>query len=151
MSEKRLKFSNIKLNKKEFHKSKKPIDLLSVDLDQIVVSYKFKHNDEGFKYFIGYLKGEIVKPLCIILPQMSGYIKYFENGGKNMSFLIKDDEVWEKYEQIWDVIKNKLKIKFHSLPVCDKKYLKSKVRECDGMIKTNFLGNGTLKENMHYT
>ena len=38
---------------------------------------------------------------------MSGYIKYFENGGKNMSFLIKDDKVQENYEQIWDVIKNK--------------------------------------------
>ena len=93
MSEKTLKFNNIRLNKKEFHKSKEPIDLLSVDLDQIVVSYKFKHNDEGFKYFIGYLKGKIVKPLCIILPQMSGCIKSFENGSKSMSFFIKDDEV----------------------------------------------------------
>ena len=54
---------------------------------------KFKHSEEGFKYFIGYKEGEIVKSLCIILPQMSGYIKYFENGGKNMRFLIKDDEV----------------------------------------------------------
>ena len=86
---KRLKFNNIILNKKRFHRSKEPIDLLSVDLDQIVVSYKFKHNDEGFKYFIGYLKDEIVKPLCIILPQMDGYIKYFENGSKNMPFLLK--------------------------------------------------------------
>ena len=86
MSEKTLKFNNIILNKKKFHRSKESIDLLSVDLDQIVVSHKFKHNDEGFKYFIGYLKGEIVKPLCIILPQMSGYIKYFENRSKNMSF-----------------------------------------------------------------
>ena len=151
MSEKTLKFNNIRLNKKEFHKSKEPIDLLSVDLDQIVVSYKFKHNDEGFKYFIGYLKGEIVKPLCIILPQMSGYIKYFENGGKNMSFLIKDDEVWEKYEQIWDVIKNKLSIKFHSKPIYKQKYLKAKVRKFDGVIKTNFLGNDMPKENMRYT
>ena len=66
---------------------------MSVDLDQTVVSYKCKHNDEGFKCFIGYLKGEIVKPLCIILPQLSGYIKYFENIGKSMSFFIKDDEV----------------------------------------------------------
>ena len=123
---------------------------MSVDLDQIVVSYKFKHNDEGFKYFIGYLKGEIVKPLCIILPQMSGYIKYFENGSKNMSFLIKDDEVWDKYDQIWDVIKDKLGIKFHSEPVYEYKYLKAKVREFDGIIRTNFLGNGILKENMHY-
>ena len=51
---------------------------------------------------------------------MSGYIKYFENGGKNMSFLIKDDEVWEKHEQTWDVIKNKLGIKFHSEPIYEK-------------------------------
>ena len=145
-----MKFNNIKLNKREFHKPKEPIDLLSVDVDQMVVSYQFKHNNEGFKHFIGYLEGGIVKPLCIILPQMSGYIKYFENGGKNMSFLIKDDEVWEKYEQIWDVIKNKLSIKFHSKPIYDQKYLKAKVREFDGKIKTNFLGDGVPKENMHY-
>ena len=77
MSEKTLKFNNIILNKIKFHRSKEPIDLLH--LDQIVVSHKFKHNDEGFKHFIGYLKGEIIEPLCVILPQMSGYIKYFEN------------------------------------------------------------------------
>ena len=57
MSEKALKFNNIILNKKKFRRSKELIDLLSVDLDQIDVSYKFKHNDEDFKYFIGYLKG----------------------------------------------------------------------------------------------
>ena len=151
MSKKTLKFSNIRLNKNEFHKPKKPIDLLSVDLDQIVVSYKSKHNDEGFKHFIGYLEGEIVKPLCIILPQMSGYIKYFENGSRNMSFLIKDDEVWDEYDKIWDVIKDKLGIKFHSEAVYEYKLLKGKVREFDGVIKTNFLVNGVPKENMYYT
>ena len=124
---------------------------MSIIVDQIVVSDKFKHNNEGFKYFIGYLEGGIVKPLCIILPQMSGYIKYFENGSKNMSFLIKDDEVWDKYDKIWDVIKNKLNIKFHSEPVYEYKYLKAKVREFDGVIKTNFLGNDMPKENMYYT
>ena len=89
MGEKTLKFSNIKVNKKEFHKSK--LDL--VDTGKIVVSDTFKHSEEGFKYFIGYQEDEIVKPLCIISPQMNGYIKYFDNGGKNMSFLIKNDEV----------------------------------------------------------
>ena len=98
---------------------------MSVIIDQIVVSDKFKHNNENFKYFIGYQEDETVKPLCIILPQMSGYIKYFENGGKKMSFLIKDDEVLEKYEQIWDVIKNKLDIKFHSEPIYEKKILEN--------------------------
>ena len=44
-----------------------------------------------------------------------------------MSFLIKDEEVGEKYKQIWDVIKNKLKIKFHSKPIGECKYLKTKV------------------------
>ena len=145
MSEKTLKFNNIRLNKKEFHKSKEPIDLMSVIVDQIVVIDKFKHNKEGFKYFIGYQEGGIVKPLCIVLPQITGYIKYFENGSKNMSFLIKDDEVWEKYQKSWDVIKSKLGIKFHSEPICEKKYLKAKVREFDGVIKTNFLGNGVSK------
>ena len=56
---------------------------MSVNLDQIVISDKFKHSDEGFKYVIGYQEGEIVKPLCIILPQTS--------------FLITDDDVWKKY------------------------------------------------------
>ena len=135
----------------KIHRSEEPIDLLSVDLDQIVVSHKFKHNDESFKYFISYLKGEIVKPLCIILPQMSGYIKYFENSSKNMSFVIKDDEVWDKSNKIWDVIKNKLNIKFHSEPVYEYKYFKTKVREHNGEIKTNILNNCMAKENIHYS
>ena len=151
MTKKALKFNNIRVNKKKFHMSKKPIVLMSVNIEQIVVSDKFNHINNGSRYFIGYQEGEIVKPLCIILPQMSGYIKYFENGGKNMSFLIKDDEVWEKYDKIWDVIKNKLGIKFHSEPVYEYKYLKTKVKEYDGVIKTNFLDNDVPKENKHYT
>ena len=71
MTEKTLKFNNIRFNKKEFHMSKEPIDLMSVSVDQTVISEKFKHNNEGFKYFIGYQEGEIVKPLCITLPQMN--------------------------------------------------------------------------------
>ena len=151
MTEKTLKFNKIRLNKKEFHKSKESIDLFSVNVDQIVVSDKFKHSDEGFKQFIGYQEDEIVKPLCIILQQMMGYIKYFDNGGKNVSFLIKDDKILNKYEEIWSVIKNKLGIKFHSEPVYDQTYIKAKVREFDGVIKRNFLGNGVPKRNMHYT
>ena len=107
INEKTLKFNNSKVNKKEFHKSKQEIDLDSLTTDKLVVSDKFRHNEESYKYFIGYKEDEIVKPLCIILPQMNGYIKYFDNGGKNMSFLIKNNEVWETYEDIWNVIKNK--------------------------------------------
>ena len=49
-----LKFVEIKINKKEFHKSKQPIDLNLVDINKIVVFDKFEHNDESLKYFIGY-------------------------------------------------------------------------------------------------
>ena len=93
MGKKTLKFNNIKVNKKEFRKSKQAIDLDLVDTGKIVASDRFKHSEEGFKYIIGYQEDEIVKPLCIILLQMNGYTKYFDNGGKNMSFLIKNDEV----------------------------------------------------------
>ena len=93
MGEKTLKFNNIKVNKKEFHKSKQATDLDSVDTGKIVVSDRLEHS-EGVKYFIGYQENEIVKPLCIILPQINGYIKYFDNGGKNMSFLIKNIKIF---------------------------------------------------------
>ena len=75
---------------------------------------------------------------------MSGYIKYFGNSGKNMSFIIKDDDVLDKYNEIWNKIKRKLNITFHSMPVYDEKYRKAKVREFNGVIKTNF-------SNVHYT
>ena len=135
MSEKILKCNNIRLNKKEFHKSKQPIDLTSVNVDQIVISDKFSHSDNGFKYFIGYQEGEIVKPLYIILPQVSGYIKYFENGGKSMSFMVKDDNMLDKYNKIWGKIQEKLSIKFYSMAVYDEIYIKAKVREFDSKLK----------------
>ena len=102
MSEKTLKFGKIIVNKREFNISKQPIDA-----DQLVTSDRFKRSDGDFKYFIGYQDGETVKPLCIILPQMSGYIKYFESGAQNMSFMVKDDDVLDKYNDIWEKIKSK--------------------------------------------
>ena len=107
---------------------------MSVNVDQIVVSDKFKYSGEDFKYFIGYQEDESVKPLCITLPQMSGYVKYFENSDKNMSFMDKDENVLDKYNKIWGKIKEKLNIKFHSMPVYDKTYIKAKVREFDNKI-----------------
>ena len=117
MAEKTLKFNNTNINKNEFHKSKQAFDLDLVDTNKTVVSGKFRHSEESFKYFIDYQEDKIVKPLSIILPQMNAYIKYFENGVKIMPFLIENSEAWEKYEDIWNVIKNKLNIKFHSQPL----------------------------------
>ena len=74
MGEKTLKINNIKVNKKEFLRSKQAIHFDLVNTDKIVLSDRFKHSEEGFKYFIGYQEDEIIKPLCIILRQMNGYI-----------------------------------------------------------------------------
>ena len=68
-----------------------------------------------------------------------------------MSFLVKDVDVLDKYNEVWNKIKNKLKIKFHSMPVYDETYIKANLRESNDVIKTKFLGDEVPKENMHYT
>ena len=70
---------------------------------------------------------------------------------KEYVFLIENSKIWEKYKEIWNEIKNKLNFEFHSQPIYQNKYLKAKVKEFDGNIKTNFLGNNLPKENAYYT
>ena len=65
--------------------------------------------------------------------------------------VVKNDDILDKYNEIWDNIKNRLNVKFNNIPVYDEKYIKVKVREFGGVIKTNFLGNKIPKENKHYT
>ena len=80
------------------------------------------------KYYIGYDNGEIIRPLCAIMPQMAGYIKYFDDGGKNMSFVSEDNSVYTKYNEIWNLVKKLLKLKFSVNPVRDDKYIRLQVK-----------------------
>ena len=123
MSSQKIKFGDRELDKKEFYLPKQDILLDSVDLSKIVVSSKWKINDTTYKYFCGYLNNDVIQPLCVILPQMSRYIKYFDDGGKNMSFVMDDEEVYEKYNEIWEVVRKLLKLKFTVGPVRDDKYI----------------------------
>ena len=59
-----------------------PIALDLADTNEIVTSDKSERSDKDSKYFICYKDDDIIRPLCIVLPQMSGYIKYFYNSGK---------------------------------------------------------------------
>ena len=94
-------FNDIEVNKKDFYASKQAIPLNLVDVNNTVISQRVKPNNDTYKYFIGYLHDDdVIKSLCVILPQVSGYIKYFENGGKNMSFKIEDEDVYLKYNEI---------------------------------------------------
>ena len=127
MSSRKIKFGNKEVNKNEFYSSKQAISLDSVDLNKIVVSKKWKIDDATYKYFCGYLNNDVIKPLCVILPQMNGYIKYF-NDGKNMSFVTDDEKVYGKYNEIWEVIRNFLKLDFTVNPVRDNIYLVAKLK-----------------------
>ena len=126
------------MSKKQFYESKKGIKLSDVDVGKIVVSNKVKGNNETVKYFIGYINESIV-PFCLLLPQMSGWIKYFENGGKNMSCKIDEDWIYLKYNEIWNKIKELLNgVKLGSDVVYDDQYIKAKIKTFSEVIKTLF-------------
>ena len=141
MNLKKIKFGDKEVNKKEFYSSKQAISLDSVDLDKIVVSSKWKINKTTYKYLCGYLNNDVIQPLCVILPQMNGYIKYFDNGGKNMTFVTDNEKVYDKYNEIWEVIRKLLKVKFTVNPVRDDKYLVGKLKIFKRIDRTTFNNN----------
>ena len=127
MSSQKIKFGDKEVDKKKIYSSKEAILLDSVDLSKIVVSSRWKLNDTTHKYICGYLNNDVIKPLCVILPQMNGYIKYFDDGGKNMSFVTDDEKVYEKYDEIWNVVKGFLKLNFTTNRIRDDKYILAKL------------------------
>ena len=138
MGLKKIKFGDKEVNKKDFYSLQQAIPLDSVDLDKIVVSNKLKINETTWKYLCGYLNNHVVQPLCVILPQMSGYIKYFDSDNKNMSFVTEDKKVHNKYNKIWEVIRKLLKVKFASDPIRDGKCIVTKLKIFNKVNKTIF-------------
>ena len=141
MSPKTIKFGDQEINRKEFHSSKQAIPLDSVDLDKIVVSNKWKISDATYKYLSGYLNNDVIQPLCVILPQMNGNIEYFDDGRKNMSFVTEDEEIYEKCNEIWEVVRKLLKVKFTVGPVRDDKYIIAKLKIFNGINRITFTDN----------
>ena len=150
-SSQKIKFGDKEVDKTKFYSSKEALLLDSLDLSKIVVSSRWKLNDEAYKYFCGYLNTDgIIKPLCVILPQMNGYTKYFEDGGKNMSFVTDDEKVYEKYDEIWNVVKRLLKLKFAVSPIRKDKYISAKLKIFTKKNLTTFNNNIVSKEKNHY-
>ena len=151
MSSQKIKFRDKEVDEKEFYSSKKAILLDSVDLSKIVVSSRWKCNHTTYKSFCGYLNNDVIKPLCVILPQMNGYIKYFDEDGKNMSFVTDDKKVYEKYDGIWNVVKGLLKLKFTASPIRDDKYILAKLKIFKKKNLTAFNNNNIVPmEKNHY-
>ena len=99
----------------------------------------------------GYLNNDVIQPLCVILPQMNGYIKYFEDSGKNMSFVTDDEEIYEKYNEIWEVVRKLLKLKFTVGPIRDDKYIIAKLKIFNGTNRTTFTDNIIPFQKNRYT
>ena len=112
--------------------------LLLIDLDKIVTSEKFKHNDKDSKYFIGYTDDNIIRPVNIILPQMSKYIRYFDDDKKNMSFEIEDDNIFVKHNEIWKENFKNSNIKYLNQPIYEEKNIKTKEKTFNDIISTVF-------------
>ena len=151
MSPKTIKFGDKEINRKEFYLSKQAIPLDSVDLDKIVVSNKWKVSDTTYKYLCAYLNNDVTQPLCVILPQMNGNIKDFDDRRKNMSFVTDDEEIYEKYKEIWEVVRKLLKVKFTVGPVRDDKYITAKLKIFNGTNRTTFTNDTISFEKNHYT
>ena len=152
MSSQKIKFGDKEVDKKKFYSSKKAILLDSVDLSKIVVSSRWKLNDTTYKYFCGYLNNDVIHLLCVILPQMNGYMKYFDNGGENMSFVTDDKNVYEKDDEIWKVVKGLLKLKFTASPIQDDKYILAKLKIFKKKNLTTFNNNNIVpmeKKSLH--
>ena len=147
MGLKKIKFGDKEIDKKEFYTSKQAISLDSADLDTIVVPSKWKINETTYKYLCGYLNNDVIQPLCVILPQMNGYIKYFDNGGKNMTFVTDNEKV--TYKEIWEVIRKLLTVKFTENPVRDDKYLVAKLKIFNRINRATFNNNIPIERN-HY-
>ena len=141
MSLRKIKFGDKEVDKTKLYSSKQAILLDSIDLNKIVVSKKWKINDTTHKHIRGYLNNDTIQPLCVILPQMDGYIKYFDDNGKNMTFVTDNEEIYEKYIEIWEVIRKLLKVNFTVGPVRDDKYLAAKFKIFDRINKTTFNNN----------
>ena len=103
----------------------------------MLIIYKFLNS---LKYFIGYNDNDIIRPLCIRLPQMTGYARKFDENA-TMSFIVRDKQLLKKYTKIWETIKELMKINFESNPVYsdDDKYIKTKIKMYANSIITNFL------------
>ena len=81
---------------------------------------------------------------------MDGYIKYFDDGGKNISFVTDDEKIYKKYNKIWEVIRNLLKIDFAVNPVRDDVYLVAKLKIFNGINRTTSTNNAIPIEKDHY-
>ena len=141
MSGKSIIFDNKTIKKSNFHKNKKLFKIDNIDVDKILVSNKEHHGtNKSIKYFIGYNGNDDIRTLCLLLPQMNGYVKCCENNNKIIYFKVIDNKLLKKYTKIWKNISNLVGKELDSEPIYDDsdKYVKKKTKSYGDKVNTNF-------------
>ena len=102
MSVKNINLKTKKLKKVTFIKTKKITKIDDIDVNKILVSKKESYDTKNsFKYFIRYSDNDVIRPLCIRLPQMTGYAGKF-NENTTMSFKVNNKQLLKNYKKIWE-------------------------------------------------
>ena len=151
MSTKNINSDDKKIKKTEFYKNKKVFQIDDIDANKILVSKKEPYGTKNtLKYFIGYNDNDVIRPLCLRLPQMTGYAKKF-NENATMSFKANNKQLLRNYNKIWEKVEKLLKIDFESKPVYgdDDKYIKTKIKIYAGSMITNFHNKKCQKKKHH--
>ena len=146
-----VRFREREIAKEKFYAAKRPIKIWDVNVDSKVIS-KLVQPKTNSKYLIGCLD-KTVRPLVLIIPKMSGYVKTFkvkEENNKLKSFRIVDEKLLEKYKSIWIKIENLKNIKLNALSVYDDRYIKTKIRKFNDQVYTNFCGLNVLGDYIEF-
>ena len=148
MSETNINFNDKKIKKSTFYKNKAINHIEDINVNNILVPKKEPDcNKNSSKYFIGYNDNDVIRPLCIRLPQMTGCARKFDENA-TMSFIVKNKQLLKKYTKLWETIEILMKINFESKPVYgdDVKYIKTKIKMYAGSTITNFHNKKIPKE-----
>ena len=148
MSEKKINFDNKEIKKGDFYKNEKVNNINDIDVNKILVSKKESYSTKNsLKYFIEYNDNDVIKPLCIRLPQMTAYVRKFDENA-TMYFRVNNKQLLKNYSKIWGKVEKLLKIDFESKNVYgdDDKYIKTKIKIYGDNMITNFHNKDMPKE-----
>ena len=140
MSRKNVNFEDKKIKKSDFYKNKKVTKIDDIDVNKILVCKEEPYGTKNsFKYFIGYNDNDVIRPLCVRLPQMTGYARKFDENA-TMSFRANNKQLLKNYNKIWEKVEKLMRIDFESKPVYgdDDKYIKTKIKIYANNMNTNF-------------
>ena len=147
MSGKSVNFDDKKIGKSKFYKNKKVFQVDDNDVNKISSKKEPYGTKKALKYFVGYNDNDVIRPLCLRLPQMTGYAKKF-NENATMCFRANKKHLLQNYNKIWKKTEKLMRIDFESKPVYgdDDKYIKTKIKIYAGSMITNFHNKKMPKE-----